>query len=309
MAVRKEAEDIISLDLAPAQGRPLAPFTAGAHIDVRTPGGAVRQYSLCNGPDERAAYRIAVKREPDSRGGSASLHERVRPGDQLMVSEPRNHFPLAAGARVHLLFAAGIGVTPIVSMARHLLAGGGEFRLHYFTRSPEHTAFKELLSSEAFGGRVSFHTGLDAAAVNACVRQLLQRRAPDAHLYLCGPRAFMDAVRAAAAHWPAHAVHVEYFAGAEVGTENDQGFELRLARSGKTYLVPPGRTIIEVLAENGVQVDVSCEQGVCGTCITTVLEGVPDHRDLHLTDDERRAGDKIMLCVSRAKSPLLTIDL
>ena len=310
-AVRDEAADVRSFELASADGAALPPFTAGAHIDVHVAPGLVRQYSLCNDPRETDRYVIAVKREPASRGGSQAMHERVRAGDRLTIGAPRNNFALASGAAHHLLFAGGIGITPLLAMARHLLAAGASFQLVYFSRSIAHTAFHDLLSRPEYRGRVAFHYALEPEQVRAYVRKLLWHRPKDAHLYLCGPRPFMDLVETTAAStWPPEAVHLEYFAAdpAALGGPREH-FVVKLARHGGEFEIPDGRTIIEVLAEKGIVVDTSCEQGVCGTCITGVLEGEPDHRDVFLTDAEKRAGDRMTVCVSRAKTPRLVLDL
>lgn len=309
--IQREAIDIVSFKLTPEDHQALPPSTAGCHVDVHFAPGLVRQYSLCNGPDEQDHYLIAVKREPNSRGGSSALHAQVKPGDRLTVGPPRNNFPLHAEAAHHVLLAGGIGITPILSMAKHLEGTGASYQLQYFTRSPQHTAFHDLLSSPPFGARVHFHFAMEPDALRTCLGHLFQHRSEKAHLYICGPRPFMDLAQAVAASaWPCESVHVEYFgtdpsSSAEAGAE----FEVKLTRSGRTYVVPEDKTIVQVLAENGIHVEVSCEQGICGTCLTGVLEGTPDHRDMFLTDDEKRAGDRLTLCVSRAKSRLLVLDL
>ncbi len=307
----EETPEIKSFHLVPANGKPLAAFTPGAHISVRIPDGLTRQYSLCNGPTEDAAYHIAVKREPDSRGGSRTLHERVVEGDALEVLAPRNHFPLDKRAKHHLLLAGGIGITPLLAMAKHLSAAGASFQLQYFTRSPRHAAFHELLSREEFAGKVDFHYALEPAALRIYLHQLLHRRPDGAHLYVCGPRPFMDQVEdIASATWPPGTVHMEFFSADSAASSAPRSpFEVSLARSGITLTVPADKTVLEALGERGVQVLNSCGQGVCGTCITGVLEGTPDHRDAFLSDKERKACDKMMLCVSRACSPRLVLDL
>jgi vanillate O-demethylase ferredoxin subunit len=310
-AVRDEAQDVRSFELVAADGGALPPFTPGSHIDVEVPPGIVRQYSLCNDPRETDRYLIAVKREPASRGGSAGLHERVHAGDTLVIGTPRNNFALAADASHHLLLAGGIDITPLLAMARHLVATGGSFQLVYFSRSIAHTAFRDALSAPEYRGRVTFHYALEPEQVRAYLRKLLWEHAPGAHLYLCGPRPFMDLVETIAAPtWAPSTVHLEYFSADPAALAGPSaGFVVKLARHGGEFTVPEGRTIIEVLAENGVAVDTSCEQGVCGTCITGVLEGEPDHRDIFLTDEEKRAGDRMTICVSRAKSARLVLDL
>jgi vanillate O-demethylase ferredoxin subunit len=310
--IRREAAEILSFELVAADGRPLPRFSPGSHIDVSTPGGPVRQYSLCNGPDESNSYLIAVKREPASRGGSAAMHERIKEGDALVVGEPRNHFPLDWSAKHHLLLAGGIGITPILSMARHLHAAGAAFQLHYFTRSMEHTAFHESLSDPGLRGNVVFHYGLEPDELSAYLGKLLLTRPAEGHLYFCGPRPFMDLIETTAkVTWPAESVHLEYFAADSTALSDSPQttFEVRLARSGGTYVVPEDKTIVEALMEHGVRIETSCEQGVCGTCLTGVCEGVPDHRDLFLTNQEKQAGDKLIPCVSRSRSSVLVLNL
>ena len=311
LRIRDEAHDVRSFELEAADGGPLPAFSAGSHVDVHIASGLVRQYSLCNDPAEAGRYQIAVKREPVSRGGSQAMHERVREGDRLTISVPRNNFALAPAAKHHLLIAGGIGITPLLSMARQLLPSGAAFSLVYFSRSIAHTAFHELLSTPEFRGRVSFHYALEPEQVRAYLRKLLWSRPPEGHLYLCGPRPFMDLVETIAAPtWPPEAVHLEYFSADPASLAGPKGsFVVRLARHGGEFEIAEGRTIIEVLAEHGVIVDTSCEQGVCGTCLTGVLEGEPDHRDVFLTDAEKLANDRMTVCVSRAKSPRLVLDL
>ncbi len=305
-----EAQDIASFELVSADGKPLPSFTPGAHIDVHV-AGLVRQYSLCNAPADGARYLIAVKREAESRGGSRAMHENLNEGDLITVGEPRNNFQLDLSARHSVLMAGGIGVTPMLSMALHLLATGASFELHYFTRSIAHTAFHALLSGPDFKGKVDFHYALEPERLRTSLHKLLWQRPEGGQLYLCGPRPFMDLVEASAAPgWPPDAVHLEYFsADPESLSGSQESFQVRLARSGGTYDIPAGKTIVQALAEQGVNVATACEQGVCGTCLTGVLEGIPDHRDAFLDDAERSAGDKMLLCVSRAKTPLLVLDL
>ncbi|WP_418320130.1 PDR/VanB family oxidoreductase [Piscinibacter sakaiensis] len=309
--IRPASAEVRVLELEAANGTPLPPFTPGSHIDVHLGAGLVRQYSLCNGPADTDRYTIAVKRETDSRGGSAAVHERIKEGDTLEIGAPRNNFELRDTAAHYVLVAGGIGVTPILSMARHLLARGASFELHYFARSIALAAFHDELSAPAFGGRVDFHYALAPEATRAKLRKILWTRRPHAHLYLCGPRPFMDSVEdVASATWPPEAIHVEYFTADQDALAAPRGsFVVKLARSGGDYVVPEELSIAQALAQYGVMVDVSCEQGVCGTCLTGVLGGEPDHRDSFLTDEERRSCDKVMPCVSRARSDVLILDL
>lgn len=308
--IRDEAEEIKSFRLVADDGRPLPPFTPGAHIDVHMAPGLVRQYSLCNGPADTDHYLIAVKREARSRGGSAAMHAAVNRGDALTISEPRNTFPLAEGARRHLLFAAGIGVTPLLSMARHLDRDGGAYRLHYFTRSERGTAFLPLLDAAPYRERTRFHVGVAPEALPGLLPGLLRERDAGDHLYVCGPVPFMDLVRATAegAGWAKDSLHFEYF-GAAPEAGQGEPFEVELARSGLVIAVARGQTLLQALRGAGIEVESSCEQGTCGTCATAVLEGEPDHRDQFLSDDQKDENMIIMPCVSRAKSRRLVLDL
>lgn len=309
--IRDEAIDVRSFELIPADGVLFAPFTPGSHIDVHVADNVVRQYSLCNGPGDIRSYLIAVKKEPGSRGGSKTMHEQVKEGHSLAIGKPRNNFRLAAQARHHLLLAGGIGITPLLSMARHLLAENASFELQYFSRSIQHTAFRDLLAGPEFKNKVAFHYALEPEQVRAYLRKLLWKRSEGAHIYLCGPRPFMDLVeQTAAPTWPPECVHLEYFTADPKSLSGPrETFKVKLARSGGIYDVPANLSIVQALAAHGITIDTSCEQGVCGTCLTGLLEGEADHRDVFLTDAEKNAGDKIMPCVSRAKSEILVLDL
>ena len=311
--VRKTAEatDIATFELVDAQGDALPPFSAGAHIDVHLPNGLVRQYSLCNDSAETHRYLIGVLRDPASRGGSLAMHDLVNEGDILQISAPKNHFPLAHEARRSLLLAGGIGITPILCMAERLAISGAEFDLHYCTRSPARTAFRNRIRGSAFTSRVHFHFDDGDAAQKLDIAATLGKVEDGTHLYVCGPKGFMNAVldTARAAGWPEAQLHYEFFA-ADVGpSDSDESFEVKLASSGRVIKVEKDKTIITALAAAGVEIPFSCEQGVCGTCLTRVLEGVPDHKDNYLTPEEQAANDQLLPCCSRAKSPMLVLDL
>lgn len=306
-----ETTEIKVFELETANGTALPAFAPGAHIDIRIDEDLVRQYSLCNAPAEKNRYVVAVKREPESRGGSRAMHERIAEGDLLSISAPRNHFPLHAAATHHLLLAGGIGITPLLSMARHLQESKASFALQYFTRSIGHTAFHAFLSRPELRGKVTFHYALEPDSLRQYLHKLLWHRPDGAHLYICGPRRFMDLVEEiSAATWPPETVHVEYFGANPMAFAGPhEAFDVTLARRGGTYGVPPDKTIVQALAECGIEVPTSCQQGVCGTCITGLLEGDADHRDAFLSESEHRAGDKIMPCISRARSKVLVLDL
>ncbi|MGA0611694.1 PDR/VanB family oxidoreductase [Caldimonas sp. KR1-144] len=307
-----EAEDICSLELVAADGGALPPFTAGAHIDVHLPGGLVRQYSLCNDPRESQRYRIAVLREAASRGGSQAVHDALREGDVLTIGAPRNHFELSGEGERALLLAGGIGITPILCMAERLAATGTPFELHYATRSRARTAFLDRIGSAAFASQVRFHFDDGPAAQRLDLAAVLAQPRAGTHLYVCGPKGFIDAVLATAraAGWREPQLHWEFFAGAEVAArDGDAAFEVELASSGRVIAVPAGLSVVQALAQAGVEVMVSCEQGVCGTCLTRVLQGEVEHRDSYLTPDEQAAHDQFTPCCSRARSARLVLDL
>lgn len=304
----EETPEICSFELVRADGGVLPPFSAGSHIDVETPGGLTRQYSLWNLPGDSGQYHIAVLKEPTGRGGSRSMHEQVREGDLLTISAPKNHFSLVAEATHSLLIAGGIGITPILCMAERLSHIGAPFKMHYCTRNASRTAFTGHIAAADYASAVQFHFS-EAGRVD--LRGLLSCPAPGAHVYVCGPKGFMDAVLSAAraAAWPESQLHYEFFAGNAVAGEGDAAFEVKLASSGRVIPVAADRTVVEALRDHGIEVPTSCEQGVCGTCLTRVLEGIPDHRDMYFTEAERAANDQFLPCCSRARSPRLVLDL
>ncbi|QIM49612.1 MULTISPECIES: PDR/VanB family oxidoreductase [Alcaligenaceae] len=305
-----EAVDIISLELAEVDGKQLPYFTAGAHIDVHLPGGIVRQYSLLNDSTESHRYVIAVLKDAESRGGSVAIHKKIKVGDVLRISTPKNHFPLIS-ANQSLLLAGGIGVTPILSMAHQLNRTNAAFRMHYCTRSRERTAFLDTIQSSEFSDRVHFHFDDGDDAQKLDLKTLMAKPSPTTHLYVCGPKGFIDYVvdSAKEAGWSSDQIHFEYFGAGEIDTSGDKVFKVKIASSGTILDVAPGKSITRVLEENDVFIPVSCEEGVCGTCLTRVIEGEPDHRDLYLTDAEKTANNQILPCCSRAKSAMLTLDL
>jgi vanillate O-demethylase ferredoxin subunit len=312
VVVRKsaEAQDVCAFELAAADGGRLPRFAAGAHIDVHLPNGLVRQYSLCGDPRERRRYRIAVLRVPDSRGGSRALHEQVQAGDRLEIGAPRNHFGLAPRATRSLLFAGGIGITPIIAMAEALARAGADFELHYCCRSPERAAFAGQLAQASYARHVHFHYSEGEPGRRADLPALLAAPGARTHLYVCGPDSFMNAVAgcALAQGWRSDRVHREHFAAAAPGG-TDLPFDIRIASSGALVHVAPGVSALRALAACGVAVPSSCEQGLCGTCLTGVLDGEPDHRDLFLDAAQRARNDRMALCCSRARSQVVTLDL
>lgn len=308
---RSEAEGICSFELVHPEGLPLPDFSAGAHIDVHIAPGIVRQYSLCNLPTKNDHYRIAVLREAESRGGSAGMHDHVQVGQLLTISAPRNHFEMVPTAEHSLLLAGGIGITPIMAMAQSLQAEGKSFELHYCGRATDRMAFLREIANSPIAEHVVVHTNTSAPEQRLNAPQLLADPKDGTHLYVCGPAGFMEHILETArdSGWSEECLHREYFAGTAKALDSDGTFAVRLVSSGKTYQVPKEKSVIEVLTSEGVDVPYSCESGVCGTCLTRVLEGVPDHRDTFLTEAERASNDQFTPCCSRALTPVLVLDL
>ncbi|QGW84677.1 PDR/VanB family oxidoreductase [Variovorax paradoxus] len=310
--ILRETPEILAFELAHPWGRALPGYEAGAHIDVHMPGGFSRQYSLArwssDAASNAASYVIGVKREAQSRGGSASMHERVREGDLLAISAPRNTFPLREAATRHLLLAGGIGMTPLLAMAQALAARGADFTFCVFARSEEHLAFAGALHSLALAPHLRLHLDQGNASQRIDLRALLAARAPGTHLYVCGPGGFMKAVREAAAHWPEDALHAEYFAApADANTSTGLPFMLKLAQRGITVPVAADQTAVDALHEVGIDIPVSCQQGLCGTCVVEGDGEGAEHRDFCLTGTERRT--KVALCCSRARGQELVLQL
>lgn len=305
-----EAEGIARFELVSADGAPLPAFTAGSHVDVLLGDGLTRQYSLCGHPADRSRYQLGVLLDPASRGGSRAMHA-LAEGATLAISAPRNHFELAADARHHLLLAGGIGVTPLLCMAEQLAADGADFTLHYCTRSLERTAFRTRIASAGWAASTQIHVDDGDASQSFDMKGVLATPEPGSHLYVCGPRGFMDAVLATARAqgWPEDRIHYEFFGATVVTTDADADFDVKLARSGRVIPVRREQTVAQALAAAGVDLPVSCEQGVCGTCLTPVIDGTPDHRDMYMTPAEQAKNDCFTPCCSRSLSPLLVIDL
>ena len=306
-ARRVAAQDIVALDLESADGTPLPPFEAGAHVDVRLGADLMRQYSLCGDPGVRGRYRLGVLLDPNSRGGSAAVHAGLQVGRELEIGRPRNHFPVRLDAAHTLLFAGGIGITPILAMAHALRAAGRSFELHYCGRSANRLAFLDEL--QAFGPRVHVHLDDGPAAQQLAIDAVLAGPSPDRHLYVCGPNGFMDFVTHAARRldWHDDTVHLERF-GAEVNTDGAP-FTVIAARSKVSFEVQPGQRIADQLAAHGIAVRMSCQSGVCGTCVTRVIDGMPDHRDHVQTATEKAANRTITVCCSRSKTRRLVLDI
>ncbi|MCI2807826.1 PDR/VanB family oxidoreductase [Eoetvoesiella caeni] len=306
-AVEKLADDIFSYELS---AEDLPEFSAGSHIDVHLPGGIIRQYSLCNDPQESHRYVIAVLRESNGRGGSEYIHEHVVEGDELLISQPRNHFPLIIGKGPLHFVAGGIGITPIMAMVAECVRKNVDFHLHYCVRSRSRAAFLEPLRPLLDSGKATVY--VDDEGIKPNFQNTFAQPGAGEHIYYCGPSGFMDHLALVTKHWPKDTVHFERFsAGTDQEALQDdslnEAFEVRLASSGKTYTVQADESIPEVLRRNGVQVDVSCEEGYCGTCMTRYVGGQPEHRDSVLDDANRRS--YVMICCARAKEGPLILDI
>jgi ferredoxin-NADP reductase len=308
--LRFEAEDTISVELRPAVAGEFPPFTPGSHIDLHLPNGLERSYSLCNSADERHRYVVGVLKDRASRGGSRCVHEQLRIGMPIVISVPRNNFPLQEAAAHTVLVAGGIGITPLLSMARRLRDLGRSFELLYFARSRRSAAFLDALKAMEVTMHLHFD---DEQGGPPDLRALLAARPPaaDLHLYGCGPTPMLDAFEKFSAELGHENAHVERFAAVEHRPAEDArtSFVVELARSNKSFTVVPGKSILDTLIDGGIAVDHSCCEGVCGSCETRVLAGEPDHRDSILSTKERATNKVMMLCVSGCKSPSLTLDL
>lgn len=302
-AIDAVAEGILSFELLPEQ--PLN-FEPGAHIDVHTPSGLVRQYSLINAPNERGHLMIGVKRDPVSRGGSRTMHESVKVGDRLLISQAKNHFPLRTD-KPAVLLAGGIGITPILAMGAYLQQAGTPYTLHYFARGQRHVAFAERL--QALDG-ARMHLGLNPEQTRISLEKALREALDGSHLYVCGPEPLIKLTQQLATEQgiAEERVHFELFANQSIVADRHP-FHVRLERSGEEFEVPAEVTLAEALLLRGIDLETSCEQGVCGTCRVGVSGGEPDHRDLYLSEEERSSGRCLLPCVSRSRSELLVLDL
>lgn len=310
-AIRYEAEGIYAFDLVDPEGAPLPAVEAGAHLDIRTPCGVNRRYSLCNEPGSTDFYRIAVLNVPDSRGGSRAMHEQVRPGDLLEVSGMHNFFPLQENAGHSLLLAGGIGITPLLAMAQRLQSLRRPYTLYYCTQSPARTAFASFLEQEKWHDHVFVHHDGGNPANGLDIAQLLAQRSEDCHLYFCGPPGFMRAVQAACAHWPSEAVHSEHF-GADLPapvlrTAGAAPACLQLSRSDRVVPIDTGQTILQALRDAGVFCNSSCEAGLCGECRLHHFSGEIEHNDYLLSDEER--ADSVLICCARVREGTVVLDI
>ena len=304
-SVTWEAPNILSYELRPLEGGELPAFTAGAHIDLTLPNGLVRSYSLVNPQAERHRYVIAVQKDRSSRGGSKWLHENLRAGDTITVNGPRNNFALNESAEKSIFIAGGIGITPILSMIARLTSIGRDWGLVYCSRMRSGTPFLESLEKQS---RVRFNFDEEPGGKMLDIAAVVKAAPANGQLYCCGPLPMLEAFEQATKDLARDRVHLEYFAAKE-SPAVEGGFNVVLAKSGREFTVPPGKTILDTLRDNGLDIPYSCTEGICGTCETKVLEGVPDHRDLILTESERASNKTMLICCSGSKSGKLVLDL
>lgn len=312
-AIRINGDDNLDIELIDPDGGELPSFTAGSHIDICTPGGQLRQYSLCGPVGDRSTYMICVRRDEGSRGGSRSLHQDLRVRQKVEVSNPRNLFSLPEAER-YILFSAGIGITPIIAMGRTLAGRAVKLELHHYERNRSRVAFLEELLDGDLGDVTTLHLGDEGKSFRAAAPAGLYEVDENAVVLACGPNGFLDLLsdRLKAAGWGDHQFHSERFRAepvASVSGDGGAGFEVRIASSQQSFMVGPEDTIANVLLAAGIPVDLSCEQGMCGACVTRVLEGDPDHRDIVLSAAEQAAGNQMTICCSRSRSPVLVLDL
>jgi vanillate O-demethylase ferredoxin subunit len=309
-AIRYEADGIHSFEFRHADGAALPAFAAGSHIDLHLGNGMVRSYSLCNPQTETHRYVVGVNRDRASRGGSAFVHHQLRTGDMVTVAVPRNNFALAEDAPHSVLIAGGIGITPLWCMVQRLDSLGRSWELHYCARSHAGAAFlDDLRALKAASTHGQLHLHFDDRMQGALLdlRQVVASAREGSHFYCCGPLPMLAAFEDATAGLPPPQVHVEYFAAKEAPSTTG-GFQVELARSGKVLDVPAGKTILDAMLEAGIDVPYSCLEGVCATCETRVLGGVPDHRDLVLSKEEQASNTVMMICCSGSKTPKLVLD-
>lgn len=305
-AKEQVADGVVRLTLENPDGGALPAWSPGAHTDLRFGDGLVRQYSLCGDPADRHRWKVAVLREPESRGGSKFVHDHLCVGDAVRALGPRNHFALNDSKR-YLFIAGGIGITPVLPMVAAVEASGAHWRLVYGGRSRASMAFVEDLA-DRYGDKVEIRPQDEAGLLP--LQELLAEPDPDTLVYCCGPEPLLLAVEEECRRWPHGALHIERFSPKAIGEPVlHESFEVELATSGLVLTVPPDKSILEVVEEAGVRVLSSCQEGTCGTCETTVVDGEPEHRDSLLTEDEKAANDTMFICVSRSCSKRLVLEL
>ncbi|MEN8281501.1 PDR/VanB family oxidoreductase [Acinetobacter gerneri] len=307
--ITQHCDNISAYELVHQDGLELAKFSAGAHIDVKLANGLIRQYSIANCSSEQNRYVIGVLKDENSRGGSHYIHENFKIGDHIEISEPRNLFPIHPETQKAILFAGGIGITPIYAMAQELLAQDIEFELHYFARSQNALAFKNDLDAK-FKNQLHFHLD-EQTESKADMQDILKNPHNNTHLYVCGPNGFMNYViqSAVESQWYSAQIHQEHFVAEQIDSSEDKAFSIEIKSTGQKIRVEANQTALSALETNGISIPVSCEQGICGTCLTSVLSGEPDHRDLFLTEEEQAENKLFAPCCSRSKSEILVLDL
>ena len=308
-AIEKVGLGILSYEFVPVAGGELPAFTAGAHVDLHLPGGMVRSYSLYNSQNERHRYVIAVALDAKSRGGSKHMHENLKVGDVLKVGRPRNNFPVNEAAAKSLFIAGGIGITPLWCMIQRLNDIGRPWELYYCVRTREHAALKSAIESAGgANGTVHFNFDHEPGGKVLDLAPVIAAQPAGTHMYCCGPTPMIGAFEAAAASRPPEEVHVEYFSAKEAPAASG-GFTVVLSKTGKEVFVPDGKTILDTILDLGIEVPYSCMEGTCGECVTEVIEGTPDHRDVFLTKQDHAANKKMMICCSGSKSPKLVLNI
>lgn len=310
VAIELAAEDILSFVLRPLNAALPEEVDPGSHVDVHLPNGMMRSYSLSNGPEQRRGYRLTVARDANSRGGSVYMHDKLRVGQVIEIGQPRNNFQLAERASMSVFIAGGIGVTPFIPMVARLNALGRPWRMHYCLRSRDRAALLEEIEQLAADGQGELLPNYDDEDGVIDLAGVLGALPSDVHVYCCGPTGMLDAFRKNAedADIPSDHVHFEYFSTTQESA-TDGGFVVVLNNSGAEVSVQPGQTVLQALIEHGVNVSYSCEEGICGACETRVIEGLPDHRDMVLSDQERQESKTMMVCCSGSRSPRLVLDL
>jgi vanillate O-demethylase ferredoxin subunit len=303
------AEDVVCLDIVPVAKGMFPPFSAGSHVDLYISDTIIRQYSISNDPADHSYYRLAIQREPQSRGGSKAIHEGFHVGDVVRISRPRNNFELSGNDDTVVLIAGGIGVTPVLSMAYRLDAEGRDFTFHLCARSRGRAAFLEEIASSSFASRFRLHLDDGPPQQRFSASDVFAEAGPASSVYLCGPQGFMTFVTDAAkkAGIGAENIHIESFVPAAFSDENE--FEVVATQSGKTVIVKHDQSIADALEAAGIMPLLSCEQGICGTCLTRVLSGEIDHRDLYQTEAEKQNNNMIAICCSRARSRQIVLDI
>jgi tetrachlorobenzoquinone reductase len=304
-AIRYAARDTSLFEFRRPDGAPLPPYEPGAHIDLHLPNGLLRNYSLIVDRPDPSTYTLGIKRDPASRGGSRWVHEALLVGAILKISAPRNNFRLREDAAHTILFAGGIGITPIWCMVQRLQSLGKSWKLYYSCRSRADMAFLHSLESMA---PAHLHFDDESAGKFLDIAAIVAEAPKDAHLYCCGPAPMMQAFETATADWPREQVHVEYFTAKQEPAKKG-GFTVELARSGASYFIPEGETILNVLLDAGVDVDYSCELGICGACEQRVISGEPEHRDSILSEEEQAENKRVMICCAGCKTDRLVLDL